>query len=156
MLSLLFLPELLPGLAELAQRPPKLPIGVHLKTVYQSTLRRLTKITLWLTFLPFEAVIALDAIVRSLWRMFYSRQRLLQWQTAAATERAAVAGLWHIVRRMWVAPGLATVVSTVLIAGRAQQACLLCESDSAALVSVAAGSVVGESTAATGFDTSRR
>ena len=88
-LSLLFLPELLPGLAELWQRPARLPLWTHARSVGRSTARRLAKIALWLTFLPFEAVIAVDAAGRSLWRMLFSRRRLLEWQTAAAVERAA-------------------------------------------------------------------
>ncbi|MFA5058248.1 MAG: hypothetical protein WC485_09060, partial [Opitutaceae bacterium] len=86
-LSLLFVPELLPGLAELWQRPPKLPLLIHVTAVGRSTVRRLAKIALWLTFLPFEAAIAFDAAVRSLWRMVFSRKLMLEWQTAAAVER---------------------------------------------------------------------
>lgn len=114
-LSLLFVPELLPGLAELCQRPPKLPLWIHVTTVGRSTARRLTKIALWLTFLPFEAWVALDAAVRSLWRMLFSRRRLLEWQTAAAIESIAVTSFGRVLGRMCVAPGLATVLAALLI-----------------------------------------
>ena len=115
-LSLLFVPEFLPGLAELAQRQAKLPMRRHVTNVSRSTARRLAKIALWLTFLPFEASVALDAAVRSLWRMFYSRQRMLEWRTAASVESAAAAGFGRVLRRMWVGPGLAVAVAAVLIA----------------------------------------
>ncbi len=121
-LSLLFVPELLPGLAELARRPPKLPISLHLATVARSTARRLARIALWLTFLPFEATVAIDAALRSLWRILFSRQRLLEWQTAAAVERAADAGLGHLLGRMWVGPGLAAAVAALLATLGAQRA----------------------------------
>ncbi len=114
-LSLLVAPELLPGLTELWQRPPKLPLWTHLTTVVRSTARRLTRLALWLTFLPFEATIAVDAAVRSLWRMFYSRQRLLEWQTAAAIEGGAAAGVGRTLRRMWVGPALAVTVASLLL-----------------------------------------
>jgi cellobiose phosphorylase len=123
-LSLLFVPELLPGLAELWQRPQKLPLLLHLTTVGRSTARRLAKIALWLTFLPFEAAVALDAALRSLWRMVFSRRRMLEWQTAAAAERAAAAGLWRVHRRMWVGPSLAAAVAALLIAMGAHRAAL--------------------------------
>ncbi|RJO66043.1 MAG: cyclic beta 1-2 glucan synthetase [Myxococcales bacterium] len=123
-LSLLFVPELLPGLAELWQRPPKLPLWLHVSAVGRSTARRLAKIALWLTFLPFEASVALDAAVRSLWRMLYSRQRLLEWQTAAAAESAAASGIGRVVRQMWVGPALAVAVAALLIMMGAQHACV--------------------------------
>ncbi len=114
-LALLFVPELLPGLAELFQRPPKLPVWVHVTTVARSTARRLTKFALRLTFLPFEAAVAIDAAVRSLWRMLYSRRRMLEWQTAAAAERVGTAGIARSFRRMWVGPMLAVAVGAELL-----------------------------------------
>lgn len=114
--GLLFVPELLPGLAELLQRPAGLPLWVHATTVGQSTARRLARTALWLTFLPFEAVVAIDATVRTMWRMLYSRRRLLEWQTAAAAESGAVAGLLGILQRMWVGPALAAGTAGLLVA----------------------------------------
>ncbi|MHB8078447.1 MAG: GH36-type glycosyl hydrolase domain-containing protein [Candidatus Krumholzibacteriia bacterium] len=114
-LSLLFVPELLPGLAELARRPPKLPIVLHLGAVARSSARRLAKMALWLTFLPFEAAIAVDASVRSLWRILYSRRHLLEWQTAAAVERTAAGGIGHVLGRMWICPALAASIAVLLL-----------------------------------------
>ena len=114
-LALLFVPDLLPGLAELMHRPPKLPLALHLSTVVQSMVHRLAKSVLWLTFLPFEAAIAVDAAVRSLWRVIYSRQSMLEWRTAAAAENDAAGNLKQIVRRMWMVPGFAMVIAALLI-----------------------------------------
>ena len=107
LLSLLFVPEFLPGLVELARRPPRLPLGMHAAAVARSTARRLAKIVLWLTFLPFEAAVALDAAARSLWRMLVSRRRLLEWQTAASAETSGALG----VGSMWPGPALALAVA---------------------------------------------
>lgn len=52
-------------------------------------------------FVLHNAVVTLDAIVRSMWRLFVSKQNLLQWQTAyeaAATRNTSVRGF---VRFMW-------------------------------------------------------
>jgi hypothetical protein len=46
-----------------------------------------------------QAVLALDAILRALWRMTISQRRLLQWQTAAAAEAAAAVTLAQTVRQ---------------------------------------------------------
>jgi cellobiose phosphorylase len=121
-LSLLFVPEFLPGLAELVRRPPKLPLFLHLRAVIQSSARRLSKIALWLAFLPFEALVALDAAVRTLWRMLFTRKRLLEWQTAAAVESGASTGIGRVFRRMWVGPSLAALAAGLLIAMGAQRA----------------------------------
>ncbi len=114
-LALLFAPELLPGLAELAQRPAKLPFGLHAMTVVRSTARRMVKIALWLTFLPFEAMVACDAAARSLWRMRYSHRRLLEWQTAAAAQSRAASSFGGVVLRMGIGPALSAAVATALI-----------------------------------------
>ena len=42
-----------------------------------------------LTFLPHQAWVSADAIVRTLWRLFVTRRKLLEWQTASQAERAA-------------------------------------------------------------------
>jgi cellobiose phosphorylase len=122
--SLLFVPELLPGLADLWRRPAKLGLLQHLAQVGRSTARRLIKMTLWLTFLPFEASVALDAALRSLWRMLCSRRRLLEWRTAAEVERAAREGLGSVLRRMWVGPGAAVTIAALLGVTGAHFACV--------------------------------
>jgi cellobiose phosphorylase len=113
--SLLFVPELLPGLAEIWRRPAKLGLLQHAAQVGRSTARRLVKMALWLTFLPFEASVALDAALRSLWRMLCSRRRLLEWRTAAEVESVAQAGVGPVFRRMWVGPGAAATVAALLV-----------------------------------------
>ncbi|MGZ6035469.1 MAG: glucoamylase family protein, partial [Myxococcaceae bacterium] len=56
-----------------------------------------------LVFLPHQAWISADAIVRTLWRMGVSRRHLLEWQTAFQSERsrsrsASARNVW---RAMW-------------------------------------------------------
>ena len=45
-------------------------------------------VVLTLTFLLYDALLALDAIVRSLSRVFVTRKRLLEWETAAESRNA--------------------------------------------------------------------
>ncbi len=114
-LALLFLPELLPGLGELMNRTAKMPLAVHLRAVLVSSGRRLARACLWLAFLPFEAAIALDAAVRSLWRVFFSRHSLLEWLTAAAVENVRVSGFGHVLGRMWGGALLAIIIAALLV-----------------------------------------
>ena len=48
-----------------------------------------------------QAWLLLDAILRTLWRVFVSRRRLLEWETAAATEGRLGSGLAMFVGTMW-------------------------------------------------------
>ena len=114
-LGLLLVPELLPGLAELWGRPSRLPFWLHVTQVAWSTGRRLTKIALWLTFLPFEATVALDAAARTLWRMTVSRNHLLEWQTAEAVESAVVTSFGRVLWKMAVVPALAAAIAALVM-----------------------------------------
>ncbi len=59
--------------------------------------------------LPFESYVVLDAVGRTLFRLFVSKRRLLEWTSAAQTQRRLGAAnrpaeIW---REMWVSPALA-------------------------------------------------
>ena len=62
------------------------------------------------TFLPHQAYVSADAIVRTLWRLYVSRRNLLEWQTASQVERMSRADRGDIWRRMWPAVGISLVV----------------------------------------------
>ncbi|HEX6900394.1 MAG TPA: glucoamylase family protein [Thermoanaerobaculia bacterium] len=69
-----------------------------------------------LAFLPYEAFMTVDAIVRTLWRLAVSRRHLLEWTTAAHAaarlgERPAAARFW---REMAAAPVLAAVLGLLV------------------------------------------
>ena len=54
-----------------------------------------------LVFLPHQAWISADAIVRTLWRMGVSRRNLLEWQTAFQSERSGLSSARAVWRAMW-------------------------------------------------------
>ncbi|HEX5766424.1 MAG TPA: glucoamylase family protein, partial [Woeseiaceae bacterium] len=79
--------------------------------------RDLARWLLMLTFLPVEAFVTLDAIVRTLYRLFVSRNKLLEWSTAAQVARdvtfaTSASQFW---RRMWPCPAWAAVNAAALI-----------------------------------------
>ncbi|TAK23403.1 MAG: DUF3131 domain-containing protein [Chloroflexota bacterium] len=66
-----------------------------------------------LVLLADQSVLILDAIARTLWRLFVTRRNLLDWETAAATERRGrgqVGALLPSVLRMWPASVFALAV----------------------------------------------
>ncbi|HUF25507.1 MAG TPA: glucoamylase family protein [Gemmatimonadaceae bacterium] len=68
-------------------------------------------------FLPHLAWVSVDAIMRTLWRLFISRRKLLEWQTASQTERMLKGGAGAVWRGMLPAVAIA-VAALVAIAAR--------------------------------------
>lgn len=64
--------------------------------------------------LPFEALSALSAIAITLWRVFVTRRRLLQWTTAARVARMFGAGVSR--RAVWAPMAVGPVVALGLLA----------------------------------------
>ena len=91
-------------------RPRTLPVG-----------RQMLQLLHALACLPHEALVNLDAIVRSLWRSNVSRRRLLEWTASADLASAAPAAslaphdrLLRVTRQLWIAPALAVATGAAL------------------------------------------
>jgi cyclic beta-1,2-glucan synthetase len=63
-----------------------------------------------------QALLAVDAIARALYRMTISRRHLLQWTTAAATQAQAKTGLAALARQHWSLPVVALLLLAALLA----------------------------------------
>ncbi len=75
----------------------------HVADLVATLGRILLQCILSLTFLPVRAQYTSDAIVRTLYRLFVSRRKLLEWETADATERRLRQQRWSsIVAMGWV------------------------------------------------------
>ncbi|HNP37543.1 MAG TPA: hypothetical protein PKK10_16975, partial [Woeseiaceae bacterium] len=110
---------LFPGL------PILLRVGMVLRTsswrwgTVQSSLRNLggqagadaARWGLALAFLPVEAYAAVDATIRTLYRLFVSQRRLLEWSTAATVARTvgAASSSLRFWRGMWAGPAAAVL-----------------------------------------------
>jgi cellobiose phosphorylase len=113
-LAIIALPGLLAALVKGVRKPEDLPWPMHLRAVIGAGARQLGQILLTLTFLPYDAFISLDAIVRTLVRLLVTHKKLLEWQTSGDSERATRAGLADFYGTMWVAPVLALLSGGVL------------------------------------------
>ncbi len=67
--------------------------------------------------LPHTAWLMLDAISRTLFRVYVSRQRLLEWETAAATESRLQIQHWSIIRQTSICSVLAVATLLFIDAG---------------------------------------
>jgi len=68
-----------------------------------------------LIFLPFEAFLALDAILRTLARLFITRRNLLSWTTNAQTEKSFGSGNERLVTWKEMAPAVLSALVLLLL-----------------------------------------
>ena len=73
------------------------------------------QIALTAVFLPHQAWVSADAIVRTLWRMLVSRRHLLEWQTASHTERGMSGSSRLAWRNMWPAVLIAALLLAAIV-----------------------------------------
>ncbi len=70
--------------------------------VSRDAITNVQQFALALVFLPHQAVVSADAIMRTLYRLFISHRKLLEWQTASQVERAmGVGSQLETWRKMW-------------------------------------------------------
>ncbi len=112
-LSIIVLPSLLAVLTEFLRKPKDLPFYLHSRNVGEALARQSAQAILTIAFLPYDAVISLDAVTRTLWRLFFSRRHLLEWQTSHDTEREDDGTLQSFFAAMCCAPLLALGASAL-------------------------------------------
>jgi cellobiose phosphorylase len=114
-ISIIALPGLLSALVSLFRKPADMLWAMHLRGLAGSCGRQLGQILLTLAFLPYDALISLDAIGRTLLRLLVTHRRLLEWQTASDSERTSTKGLAGFYATMWIAPIVALIIGFLLL-----------------------------------------
>ena len=89
----------------------------HLEQTIRSAGVGLAQAGLILAFLPYEAYISLDACLRTVGRMLFTRRRMLEWKTASDAERDGNHSLLGSYRAMVMAPvvAISTTVSLAIM-----------------------------------------
>ena len=114
----LFLPTL-PGLViEFVRKPEERHWLAHLRQTGRSAGRPILLALLTLAFLPYDALLCLDAIASSGVRMLFTRRGLLLWHGPAYARRNARRTPTNFVVEMWFAPALAVAVTLTLALDR--------------------------------------
>jgi cellobiose phosphorylase len=72
------------------------------------------QLALTVVFLPHQAWVSADAILRTLWRLLVTRRHLLEWRTASQVERGVADSATAAWRSMWPAVGLAAAVAAAV------------------------------------------
>ena len=126
-----------PGLLALGsafRKSADLPWAIHLRGMADTGARQLGQMFLTLVFLPYDAFISMDAIVRTLLRLLVTHKRLLEWKTSSDSELKTRNDLASFYARMWIAPlvalasgiFLAIMQPTQLVIGLADSWSLVC------------------------------
>ncbi|MGA2248317.1 MAG: glucoamylase family protein, partial [Verrucomicrobiota bacterium] len=113
-LSVMVLPSLLTVLSELLQRSKDTPLNLHFTNVADSFVRQAAQSVLTVAFLPYDAVISLDAVARTLGRLLITRRHLLEWQTSSDSQSQDDGSLRRFVSAMACAPVLAFAAFVLL------------------------------------------
>jgi cyclic beta-1,2-glucan synthetase len=115
-LAILLLPSACAFLLELARKPDDVLLRQHLSASLRSATQHLFNAALTLIFLPYEAGVNLDAIIRTQWRLLVSHRQLLEWNPSSEANLQSGSGLGSCFRSMWMAPAIALATAVWLIA----------------------------------------
>lgn len=116
-LGTFLLPVIIEFTSRLLNKPLDLPFGMHFRFSVQRVNRPLLQLLLRFVFLPYEAYISLDAIIRTIVRTCWTRRGLLEWKTASDSESASAESVSGYFRAMASAPLLAGILSIFLLPG---------------------------------------
>ena len=117
-LAILLLPAIFSFFFHLSRKPSDVHFRQHLSSVFRSTNQHSIHAALTLAFLPYEAWTNLDAIIRTQWRITFSRKQLLEWKASSETNRQSKNIISSYLRSMWIAPTIALATTSYLIVER--------------------------------------
>jgi len=112
--GVIFVPTLLGSAIELIRKPAERDWLAHLVLTSKNSGRPIALALLTLVLLPYDALICLDAILRSGVRMLFTRRGLLLWQLPSYARRNACRTLADYFAQMWVAPAIAIILALAL------------------------------------------
>ena len=119
--GVVFIPTLVGAAIEIVRKPAERSWWVHLSMSSKSVARPVGLDLLKIVFLPYDALLCLDAIWRSGVRMLFTKKGLLVWQLRRYAIRNARHTLTDFYREMWVAPVTVLVLAVMLWQSRPTQ-----------------------------------
>jgi cellobiose phosphorylase/PAS domain-containing protein len=99
-------------LAAMIWKPNDLSPLPHWRLTMQALGKQSLHFLFTLIFLPYDAWISADAIVRSLVRVIWTKRSLLEWKTSRDAERSQRADLSGFVLSMWIGPVASIAVAS--------------------------------------------
>jgi len=114
-LGILLIPALATSLLNVLRKPGDVRGRQHLAAAARATGHHLAQAAFTIACLPYEACFSLEAMVRTIWRMQVSHQRLLEWTSSGELDRHR-RDLIAFYRMMRIAPALAGITALGLFA----------------------------------------
>jgi cellobiose phosphorylase len=114
-IGIILVPSLLLTIVNIFQKPEEVHMREHLKTIRESIIRLFSQTLFVLISLPYEAFYSMDAILRTCWRLFLSKKRLLEWNSAARDEHHNRFKLIESYRTIWISPFIAILSAICLM-----------------------------------------
>ncbi len=84
--------------------------GISLSGKIQNSKMAIEQVFLIFCFIPFQAYLMLDAIIRTLYRLTVSKKNLLEWQTAADVEVRLGKSLKDFIASMWMGSAVSLLI----------------------------------------------
>ncbi len=113
-LGILLIPPGLSSLLDVLRKPNDMRPGQHFAATAHAAVQRLLQSGFALLTLPHEAAYSLDAALRTLGRLLFTRQRLLEWKASGDQASARRDDLLTVLRSMAFAPLLAIATASWL------------------------------------------
>ena len=113
-LGIILIPSLIGAVLDVLQKSGDVTLGQHLAAAVRSAGRGLAQAIFTLVCLPYEAFFSLDAILRTLWRLFITHRRLLEWNPSNNPDRDGGTDFSGSCRTMWIAPVIATAAAVTI------------------------------------------
>ncbi len=114
-LTVLFLPAVLSVFPDLAFKAVEQPPSQHLRAVAWTSWRSLAQSLFTLGSLPYDAVLSMDATLRTFGRLLFTGRNLLEWQPASAECRSSPTHLKSFLFTLWSAPAIALAIGVALV-----------------------------------------
>lgn len=112
--AILSLPTFLPVFSGLLPRHSRITAGSHWQVVSQNIGIALFQTLLLIAFLPHQTWLMLDAIFRTLYRLFISHRNLLEWVTAAQTRVSSHLNWLGFYQKMMLGISVASIIGLVI------------------------------------------
>ncbi len=114
-IGIILIPPLLISVVYIFRKPEDVILRQHLKSAGQTVARQLYQAAFFLSSLPYEAFYSMDAIFRTCWRLFFSKKRLLEWNSSGREDQNPRLRLIGSFRAMWISPFIASLSGTCLL-----------------------------------------
>jgi len=110
-LGILFIPALATSLLNALRKPGDVRWSQHFRAAIHALSQHFVQAAFAMACLPYEAFFSLDAMIRTIWRMRVTHQRLLEWTASGDQNRQRRQDLVTFYRMMAVAPALTGVTA---------------------------------------------